>query len=964
MHHIRNLFLAILMVVSLTFISTPSVAGPSTDEVIDTIAKVLMFNKDQINAIKFAIKEPVCVGTIISKTVSQDYSLVGMIAALKVTKMSAIPGMPQMSSSTCKAYNPLQQAYQIVDRVGDKLLGKSTADTLRSLLASLISEGKSEVDAQISAVPYIGTIIGNWDCACAAAFDAHSVVEDFLNDQVRVTVSVVKKFRDGDVGSAVSEMITGFGPEAGCKLASQLTVGGIPVVSDIAAESCSTLGVAVDWAVTAVGDGAEALGLVGGEHIPPDQYYQQMFAIHVGAPNYRTWGKDTLYPQCYSYYAKSNMANSTATKVCAQLLDRYNKQSIGNIEWAEFNDARSVYTNSTFKPLAEQAVHTSDADFLTIKTQANAECNSYFAAQYPHIKDYITDPKKGGIDNYCDYSTLNKFSGFKEPVMDTMRKTAQQNLLYALMNKLQPSCNVTKDRNVLKCAMGEPFNQCKVQIGNESVCKKALLGGGMETPCCQQGEPDFGVQQAGVDFASNIAKSIGEPFCFNNPADPYKIRCTIKELFETCQKKFDFPENKDCKNQKKDAFGKVTEACCSYEPEKLETIPGVKEAKATLAKMNSGLAKDDLPNCKLGGTIVGISTDPRVVSCGEQVIEECKKSLAADSCSKLGSGYVKAACCEIDAFATKTEELPYDPSTREDDDKSLVKGVIQKSDGNCYSGKTADGKEDTFRVTCATQAATKQCIKDMGRKALTSCDAKTASTGYVTSPCCMKDPSVLDLVGDAAKEIEKQNTAQPPKDEKKNIDPNILKKEGDKKTAVEKTAIDASALAGAKIDSSKPVTVKNVAADNKPKRKGAKSKVPGLISIKIISAKSKDSNGVNPFSTTDVVKKIDPKAVGTSDAPSSSRMPSSIPTTLPDTVPSAVPPTTSAIPALTSPVVPDTISSTPVVPAVPSFCKLRSDGNYCGTGAKARTVYYCVSGVVANSRQCDGTCNNGNCSKD
>lgn len=959
----RNFILAMLVVACTAFVANEAIAAPSTDKVIDTIAKVMMLNKDQINAIKFTVKEPVCVGTIVAKTAAQDYALVGFIGALKVTKMDAIPGMPKMSGATCKAYNPLQQAFQVVDRVGDKLLGKAQADVLRGVLASQIAEGKSEIDAQIAAIPYVGTIIGNWNCACAAAFDTHSVVEDFLNDQVRVTVSVVQKFRAGDVGSAVSEMITGFGPEAGCKLGAELTVGGIPVVSDIAAEACSSvLGAAVDWAVTAVGDGAEALGLVGGQHIPPDQYYQQMFALHVGAPNYVSWGTNTLYPKCYDYFAKSNMANSTAKKVCAQLLDRYNKESIGNQEWARFQDERSLYTNNALKPLAEQSVHVSDADFLKVKTQAHTECNSYFAGQYPHIKDYITDPKKGGPENYCDYTTLNKFSGFQESVMDTMRKKAQQNLLYALMNKLQPSCDVTKDRNVLKCAMGEPFNQCKIQMGNAAACKKSLTSGGMEVPCCQQGEPDFGVQQAAVDYATNLAKDIGEPFCFNNAAEPYKIRCTIQSLFQTCQKKFSFAENKDCKNQKKDAFGKVTDVCCSYEPEKLETIAGVKEAKAAVAKMNSGLAKDEAPNCKLGGAIVAISADPRAVSCGEQAMGACQKSLGTAACSKLGSGYVKSTCCELDAFATKTEELPYDPAARSDGDKALVKGVINKSAGNCYHGKTSDGKEDTFKVTCTTQAATKQCIKDMGRFALVSCDAKIANTGYVTSPCCMKDPAVLDLVGSAAKEMERKNTVQTPEDEKKKINPDVFKKDGGKNVATTAQPAGDKAAAGVRIDNRKPAAPKNVEEKSQSKRKAAPSKIPGLVSIKIISAKNKDSSSVNPFSAADVVKKIDPKSAGTPVVPSFVAPSADTSFTAPPVVTPHIPPRADTIPSISNPNAPVTIPSVPA--AVPSFCKLKPDGNYCGTGAKARTVYSCVNGAAVSSRECYGTCNNGNCSKD
>ncbi len=941
-----------------------ALALPSSDKVIDTIAKVLMLNKDQINAIKFTIKEPACVGTIISKTVAQDYSLVGFIGALKVTKMSSIPNMPQMSGPTCKSYHPIQQAYQIVDRVGDKLLGKKVADGLRTLLSSQIQEGKNEVDAQIAAIPYVGTIIGNWDCACAAAFDAHSVVEDFLNEQVGTTVSVVKKFKAGDVGSAVTEMITGFGPEAGCKLGVELAAGGIPVVSDIATEVCSSvLGKAVDWAVTAVGDGAEALGLVGGQHIPPEQYYQQMFAIHVGAGNYVSWGRDTLYPKCYDYFAKSNMANSTAKKACSQLLDRYNKESAGNIEWTKFQGERSSYTNKTFKPLAEQSVHILDAEFLKIKTQAHTECISYFAQAYPHIKDYISDTEKGSPANYCDYSTLNKFSGFKEPVMDELRKKAQQSLLYEMMNKLQPACNVTKDRNVLKCAMGEPFNQCKLQLGNPVACKKSLFGGGMEVPCCQQGEPDFGVQEAAAAYAESVAKDIGEPFCFVDKVDHYKIRCTIKELHQSCQKKFNWPEQKDCKQQQKDAFGKVTGVCCSYEPEKFETIPGVKEAKAALTKLNSGLKKDEDLNCKLGGSILAISTDPRAVSCGAQSIDECKKALGSGACSRLGSGYVKATCCEIDAFATKTEELEYDISTRSNEDEALVKGVINKSGGNCYYGKTADGKEDKFRVTCTTQATTKQCIADMGRHAMTSCDAKTAANGYVTSPCCMKDPTVLDLVGTVTKEMEKQSTAAFSREDEK-VDPSSIGNKNDKKSgrASVKDSVAAS-VAGANIDTSKPFNVKAApVATAQKRRQGSSGKVPGVVSIKIVSVKSKDNTGVNPFSAVDVAKKIDPAATSSGSPPV---VPSAIPSAIPSAVPSVVPTTTPSVvttttPAITTSVPP--VSSTP--PSVPSFCKLRPNGNYCGTGAKARTVYSCNNGAVASSHECYGTCNNGYCSKD
>lgn len=317
--------LALFFVMSLTNFFSVALAAPTYEVILEKIKPYLGWNQDQTKAIMFGISHPTCAGSIIGYTVAQDYSLVGFIGSLKVAKIQSLP-IPPMNGETCKKYNPPQQAYTFIDNQGDKLLGKATADSVRALLKPLIEEGKSSITAEIAAIPYVGTIITNWDCGCDAAFETNFNVEVMADSVVADGIFIGKAAKAGDYATVIEKMIELAGPQIACELGAQLFgTGNIPIVSTIVSSACSNIGKATGWVTGAASTVGQALGLIGYQHIPPEQYYNENWAQHRqgGAQVASFLGGDALfqfevpiYDGCYDYFSKSNMSNSSATETC------------------------------------------------------------------------------------------------------------------------------------------------------------------------------------------------------------------------------------------------------------------------------------------------------------------------------------------------------------------------------------------------------------------------------------------------------------------------------------------------------------------------------------------------------------------------------------------------------------------------------------------------------------------------
>lgn len=151
---------------------------------------------------------------------AEDYSLVGFIGTLKTTKLSSLKkiGIPKMDLVSCKKLNAVEQAYVFIDTQGDKLLGKTLADFLRKNLEEQIKNGKQQLDAQIASVPYVGTILTNWDCGCDAAFQTNFQIEKLADKTVRLVVDIATDVSKGKIGSALEKLIQALGPKMACEL--------------------------------------------------------------------------------------------------------------------------------------------------------------------------------------------------------------------------------------------------------------------------------------------------------------------------------------------------------------------------------------------------------------------------------------------------------------------------------------------------------------------------------------------------------------------------------------------------------------------------------------------------------------------------------------------------------------------------------------------------------------------------
>lgn len=720
------------------FSSSSSAGWPSAVDVVKKVAPLAGLNSDQVEFTVFAMKEPDCAMTIVSYTLAQDYSLAAFTVALKATKFKSLPQLPKMSAAQCVSYNPIQQTYLFVDGVGNRFLGQGKADYLRGLLENQIAEGKSALEAEIASIPYVGSILTHWDCECKAAFMTDFKSEKMIDQKVGDVIAIGRFVKDGDIPGALERMVTALGPQIACDLGAAWTgVGSIPVVSDIAAEACSGIaGEAVGWVVSGAGATAEALGIIGGEHIPPEEYYKNMFTPEIAKDGYMELA-DILYGKCYQYFEASNMAASTAKKVCVGMRARYVEESLGKIQWTAFEAEKGGYYKANVEPRAVGAATLDDAAFATVKKETAETCRSYFSQKYPKATAYATAYGGTPIEDICVSFTTYNPSSYHPWDMDKARKNAQVALQNAIVAKNQPFCQAGAARNEIICS-SQGIKACFAELSG--ICAKSSTPlGGMERPCCKLGEGMDSVNASKVEAAAKMAKNAGGPYCSTSDADPLRIACALPQTYDACRKtKTAQGGLPDCPSVAKAANGTAVEICCVQDAGLLDKVPGVTEARKFVEDQNKASAGA----CAIGGMLEGLSYDPRIVNCRHDILPSCVKAFSA--CGKTPVGFVPAVCCELSVFSTTpVEEAPFDPATRDPADLALTKKAVDQSQGACSFASGPGGVPDPFKVSCTTELSAKMCLDVLGRPAKTSCAQKTAKNGWVTSPCCLRDLSHL-----------------------------------------------------------------------------------------------------------------------------------------------------------------------------------------------------------------------------
>lgn len=627
-----------ILFVFLVLPNTVSASWPSSEKVLQTLAPIAGLDEDEVEAVRFSLKYPQCSATITSYTISQDYSLIGFIGALKTSKLSNLPSLTPLKKSNCKKTNPTQRAYRFIEDQGDALLGKETASLLKDILSEQIAQGKSELDAQVASIPYVGTILTHWDCACDAAFETDFPAETLVDTTVGAVVRVLENIKKNNITTAIEILIANFGPDTTCSFLSKHSgVGGIPIVSDLANQTCSSLlSAPLGFVVSGVGDVAQALGIAGYDHVSPDEYYKNYMVSEIGVSNYMKKA-DALYTQCYAYFEPSSMSSETAKKACILLRQRYIDESIAKIEWIDAGFARVEYYKNNIQSKAAKGIFTSEQDFQKEILNQITICESYFKARYPKALTFQYAEKQ-----FCSPKDV-------ENMMWEARKKAQQNYVSTALPYTEPFCDYrTAGKTALGCSKeGAPL--CKQYLSANACMKSAKYPGGVDVPCCQI--DSSAVSKGFVEskkkteqFANDLDGGI---YCkTDNPSNPLQISCSLKEAYVQCQKKIGAESLKSCATTDYYKSGVSKYQCCQYTPEKLYSVQGTQTAKNFVEIKNAQVPY----SCTLGGLTEGFDFDPRIVRCAQDVqVSQCK-AIFYKECSFNVQGYTTNGCCVKDPF--------------------------------------------------------------------------------------------------------------------------------------------------------------------------------------------------------------------------------------------------------------------------------------------------------------------------
>jgi hypothetical protein len=658
MNYLKNKFINInnkkyaLYLLSLLFfvflIQTPIALAkwPNEETLLQTLAPLAGIDPDELEAIKFSIKNPVCAQTIVSYTIAQDYSLIGFIGTLKTSQIQNIPNLTPLKKNNCKKSNPIENAYRFVESQGDKFLGKEYASLIKEILAEQISQGKSELDSQIASIPYIGTILSNWDCACDAAFETNFPSEKIINQKVGDVISILNFIKKGDVDNAIEKLFNAFGTEIACKfLASYTGLEAIPVINSFANQTCSSvLGKTLNFVVDAGDEILKGMGIKGYDHIAPDEYYGIYMYPEIGIPNYLSKA-DAFYTQCYKYFEPSSMAPSTAKKVCLILKDRYIKESIAKIDWNKAKFEVVDYIKNNLISKAQKSALVYEKDFEKIILEETNKCEKFFKEKYPTALTF-----KYASKEFCNAQSITETMWYQ-------RKKAQQNLINQIYNFTRPFCEKNANDTTLICEK-EFLNICHNYFKNNSCVKSKKDGapGAVDIPCCQLGTPkEWEKYKETIKKVEKKAKDIdGDIYCkTGNTKNPLQITCSLEASFNKCQKEFGTVSCSKLSEQYKYKSGASITGCCEYVPENLNMVKGVEAASNFIKEQN----QKKLGVCSLGGLgdEKGYSFDPRIIRCNSEINKVCKNTFFKfafnKKCSFNKQGYATGLCCIEDIFS-------------------------------------------------------------------------------------------------------------------------------------------------------------------------------------------------------------------------------------------------------------------------------------------------------------------------
>ncbi|MDP2207028.1 MAG: hypothetical protein Q8K65_12065, partial [Alphaproteobacteria bacterium] len=265
-------------------------------------------------------------------------------------------------------------------------------------------------------------------------------------------------------------------------------------------------------------------------------------------------------------------------------------------------------------------------------------------------------------------------------------------------------------------------------------CLKAA-DNSMQRPCCQLGSGMDATTAWTGKFAQEMAASSGGPFCKATKADPLAIVCMTKPIYQRCLQGYKGTLPPDCASTEKHPGGVSKSLCCRFDESDLAGVAGVKDVQGFVKGQN--IVKSG--SCATGGMLKGLSYDPRIVNCVNGVASDaCKKKFPGE-CTPSASGFVSAPCCDISVFGSEAagKARPYNPAERSAEDLALAAKALANAKGGCAAAQGPSGRqEDAFRLVCKTEAALKQCVKDLGRHGQTACNKKLSANGWVTAPCC------------------------------------------------------------------------------------------------------------------------------------------------------------------------------------------------------------------------------------
>jgi hypothetical protein len=748
-----------LLTLSAALLGGPAAqALPSANEIVTKVGPLIGLDPDQVEAARFSLKYPACASKIVSYTAAQDYSLVGLAAVFKASKLQSIPGMPpSMTVGSCKNYAPIKQVYLLIDQQGDKLLGKKEADFLRTMLAEQIASGQTAVDDYVASIPYVGTAIANWPCACEAGFDSNFQVEKMADAAVADGVKLATAAAAGNIDTVLEMLLAKAGPKIACEVGQQLLgTSEIPIVSGVLSGACASVaGKAVAWVSGGVGAVGVGLGIVPGkaDRSPEDWYdfhVNKMYDYGIGMANYAQLSGQ-LYSACYKFFEPTDMSASTSREVCAILRDRYIDESQARIQWETFDGENVAYYKANMLPKTREGARLSDSAYAALANKAGAVCKSYFWKRYPKADNYgKTFSPSNSIAMVCD--------NFQNSWMPKERDGAQMRISQQVGKTLAPFCAVSQP-NLVACGNLDAYGKCFKQL--TKVCVPSPDGKGKEFPCCEVAQTEGGELQG---KAKKHAAMVGGDYCRALPNDPLRIECATEETRYACymQSKKSFHNldfTNSCENVTKNEAGVGTTACCALNPAMLASVPGVAKAKAT----HAALTVSDPGAAIYPGHGSGQMTkaDPRIVMVASGDMDKCRKLIGnPNACGVDANGYAPAACCNTGAEFALQSSAPtavYDPSKRSPEQLARA-AAAQKASGCTPASWSAGGiqigahpgglfKSDPFRLQCASGASYQKCVVALGgdiRPAMSACSppAGYKETPYVSGPCCVSTVAI------------------------------------------------------------------------------------------------------------------------------------------------------------------------------------------------------------------------------